>query len=94
MKEILYGRDGVRPNIPIDHASAAAEFGLVPVMKKTVSFRIVVEGQAHISALFSMTPYRWRTPREGARALALRDELDTTAEFDITLLQKQPIPAL
>ncbi len=88
LKEILYGKDNVRPNVPIDHAAAASPFGLRVEKRETVSFTVTVVGREHIAALFSMTPYRWRTPKEGALALSKLESLTTTAEIDLTLLTK------
>ena len=36
-----------------------------------------------IQALFHMTPYTWKTPKNGARRLAEREELTVTAQFRI-----------
>ena len=39
-------------------------------------------------ALFRMTPYAWKTPRDGVRRLAGLDRLDTQAGFHIHCYQR------
>lgn len=57
--------------------------GLVPVDTRRVSFEITVKGQEDIQALFSMTPYYWRTSEADKAKL---DALDTlTTEVDMLL---------
>ena len=41
-----------------------------------------------IAALFHMTPYTWKTPRDGAERLNRCQELDVTAQFRILMYQK------
>lgn len=53
-----------------------------------VSFTTTVRGQAHIAALFSMTPYYWRTPKHSHERLASLEELETEVAFDIHVYQK------
>ena len=47
-----------------------------------------LENQTDISNLFSMTPYFWRTPREGVQRLSQLEKLETAAEFRIHILKK------
>ncbi len=42
-----------------------------------------------IAALFHMTPYTWKTPRDGAARLAALDRLTVTAQFRIHIFQKE-----
>ncbi len=51
------------------------------------SFTVTVEGQAHIEALFSMTPYYWRTPRDSRDRLAALERLDTEVAFDLHIYE-------
>lgn len=89
LKKILYGEENVRDNETLDHASRAEGAGLVPIDRSTVSYKTIVEGKEHLAALFSMTPYYWRTPKSGAEALAKLDSLTVTVEVDYTVLEMQ-----
>ena len=40
-------------------------------------------------ALFRMTPYVWKTPREGVERLAEQIELGLTAEFRILVYERK-----
>lgn len=55
---------------------------------RRLTYRITVQGREHIDALFSMTPYYWRTPAEGQRRLAALEVLETEVDFDIYLFGK------
>ncbi len=50
--------------------------------------RIIVEGKENISALFSMTPYYWRTSEGDKEKLSLLDNLETEIEFEINIYKK------
>ena len=75
MKEILY--DSPRENEVADFALD----GLTFLGAEPVKHRFTLTGQAQIDALFSMTPYYYRTPETGRRRLAALDTLTVTAEF-------------
>ena len=75
MKEILY--DSPRENEVADFALD----GLTFLGAEPVKHRFTLTGQAQIDALFSMTPYYYRTPETGGRRLAALDTLTVTAEF-------------
>ncbi len=49
---------------------------------------ITVVGKGKIEALFSMTPYYWRTSREDRTKLETVEELTTELDFDIFLFRK------
>ncbi len=53
-----------------------------------VTFPIVVEGQEHIQALFSMTPYYWRTSPDGHERLKAAERLETEVSFDFHIYEK------
>ncbi|MBQ9937982.1 MAG: 50S rRNA methyltransferase, partial [Oscillospiraceae bacterium] len=53
-----------------------------------VKSKLSLENQTDISNLFSMTPYFWRTPREGVQRLSQLEKLETAAEFRIHILKK------
>lgn len=61
---------------------------LVLTMRRTVTFCVTVEGRADIDALFSMTPYYWRTSRDGQSRLAKVDVLETPVSFDFFVYTK------
>lgn len=52
-----------------------------------VRYQMAVEGAA-LGDLFQMTPYYWKTPREGAARLAALDGLDITADFRIHVFRR------
>ena len=41
-----------------------------------------------IRALFAMTPYYWKTPREGAQRLFALERLETEIAFDFLVYEK------
>ena len=62
--------------------------GLTLVDRRNARFDITVSGQDDLQALFSMTPYYWRTSREGLDRLASVTTLDTPVSFDIYVYRK------
>lgn len=50
---------------------------------------ITLGSQADIHSLFQMTPYYWKTPREGAERLAALDTLTTRISFRIHVFRRQ-----
>ena len=55
---------------------------------RNVSFTITVEEPAHIEALFSMTPYSWRTSRDGHARLKAAERLETEVSFDFHVYKR------
>ena len=55
---------------------------------RNVTFTITVNDPAHREALFSMTPYYWRTSREGHSRLATAESLTTEVSFDLHIYRK------
>ena len=55
---------------------------------RNVTFTITVTDPAHREALFSMTPYYWRTSREGHSRLAAAETLVTEVSFDLHIYEK------
>ncbi|MBE6646893.1 MAG: methyltransferase domain-containing protein [Ruminococcaceae bacterium] len=49
---------------------------------------IAVDGQDDIAALFSMTPYYWRTSESDREKLKALSSLETTIEFEINIYRK------
>lgn len=87
LKAVLYGEENIRPNVPIDHPSLAREAGYELISRESVAFEAEITEKEHIEALFSMTPYRWRSPRDGAEALLRLETITVTVDFDFTLLR-------
>jgi len=54
-----------------------------------VTDTVTVEGREAIAALFSMTPYYWRTGEADREKLSLLDRLTTEIDFDIFLYRKE-----
>lgn len=60
------------------------------LLKKTeINDRITVETQEEIAALFSMTPYYYKTSREGHERLAKLSRLETAISFTLLVYRKQ-----
>ncbi len=85
LKEFLY--DDPYLNDPRRDLPAEGD-GWTLAGTETVTDRIRVEGQAHIAALFSMTPYYWRTPKDSRERLASLEALETEIAFDIRVYRK------
>ena len=70
LKRLLYDETHVndsRRDLP------GADVPLTLSERRTVSFSMTVEGRENLDALFSMTPYYWRTSRDGQGRLAAAD---------------------
>ena len=59
-------------------------------LKKSVQVeeQIFISDRQTIADLFTMTPYFWKTPQEGAQRLLHLDKLETEISFDIYVYQK------
>ncbi len=62
--------------------------GFTLVEKITTSFDITVQGGEDLRALFSMTPYYWRTSQSGHERLAQVESLQTPVTFDFFVYKK------
>ncbi len=67
--------------------------GLVLVDKQTVRFQIEVDDAADREALFSMTPYYWRTSLAGHERLNAINSLRTAVAFDFHIYRKRTLPS-
>lgn len=81
MKQVLYAQPYENPVQQILYE------GFAQVDCVEVRDTITVPGSLTHS-LFAMTPYYWRTPRDGARRLAACDSLTTEIEFRFLVFQK------
>ena len=52
-------------------------------------YQILLEGQAVIDQLLSMTPYNWRTPESKRQSILQRERLETTVEFELRVYEKR-----
>ena len=62
--------------------------GMELVERRRVHETITVQGREMIEALFSMTPYYWRTSKSDHAKLADLDSLTTEVDFDLFLYRK------
>lgn len=83
LKEVLY------PNPYPNEEKLTPYRGLCYLEVKEVDGSIHLPDQQTISDLFQMTPYFWKTPKEGAQRLSQLAELDTTISFRIHVFRKE-----
>jgi len=82
LKEILYDR-------PYENEERVEEypgFRLLSVERVETTFTLT--DPQDIQALYHMTPYTWKTPREGAARLAAVHELTVEAQFRIHVMER------
>lgn len=82
MKEILYEKPYENP-VKRENYS-----GFVWKGSKPVRYVLSLSNSEDIMALFHMTPYAWKTPRQGVLRLAALSSLECQVGFDIHLYQK------
>lgn len=83
LKKIIYDEPVENTPLKVDGGS---DFNVI--CHENVSFSITVWGEDDILALFSMTPYFYRTPAEGAARLHQIKVLKTEVSVDFTLLRR------
>lgn len=83
MKEVLY----TAPYENEEHDTAYEGFEYLG--RKSVQRQITVEGKENIEALFSMTPYYWKTDVAGGERLRALDTLETEIKFDFLVYRKR-----
>lgn len=81
LKQVLYDRPYENPEEESPYEGFAYE-DIVPV-----EFPMALAGQA-LGDLFRMTPYFWKTPREGAQRLNALERLDVTASFRVHVFRR------
>lgn len=81
MKAVLYETPYKNPVQQIAYP------GFSPIAEREVTGRITVPA-AQLEALFAMTPYYWKTPRDGAARLAALPELTTDISFRFLVFEK------
>lgn len=82
MKEVLYDR-------PYENPVKREEYpGFVWRDVKEIRYTADFDSSADIMALFAMTPYAWKTPREGVARLEGLDRLRCQIGFDLHVYQR------
>ena len=82
LKEILY-------DTPYENPVRQVEYeGFRFLSRVPVQTRCTLVSQQEMQALFAMTPYYWKTPREGAQRLAQCSQLTTELEFDFLIYER------
>ncbi|MBQ8415575.1 MAG: methyltransferase domain-containing protein [Clostridia bacterium] len=85
LKETLYEDPYLNPG----RADLPAQMRQID--RQRLTYTINVEGEEQIAALFSMTPYYWRTSEADKQKLHGLTSLQTQVDFDIYLFRKDPI---
>ena len=85
LKELIY--DDPYLNDPRRDLPVAGD-GFTLTDTRNATFSITVTDPAHKEALFSMTPYYWRTSREGHGRLSAAPILVTEVSFDFHIYRK------
>ncbi|MEG2769910.1 MAG: 50S rRNA methyltransferase, partial [Oscillospiraceae bacterium] len=85
----LFGLKSVLYEKPYENLRKQKNYiGFKFVKMVTVEGKITLKSNEMIENLFSMTPYYWKTPEEGAKALEKCETLDTEIGFDILVYEK------
>ena len=82
LKQVLYENPYLNPG------RADLPRQMKEVERRRLSYTVTVEGQETIEALFSMTPYYWRTSEADRIKLQNIDILQTELDFDIFIYKK------
>ncbi len=83
LKRVLYEtpyQNQPRADLPVS---------MKPIAREELTFQTEICGQADIDALFSMTPYYFRTSRSDRAKLAALETLTTELSFDIFCYRKE-----
>ncbi len=82
LKQVLY-------DVPYKNAVKTESYdGFELVKTECVAASFVLDNAEHIQALFHMTPYTWKTPKEGVQKLQALTRLDVTASFRVLVYKK------
>ncbi len=88
-RHLLGLKRAIYDDVHINTERADLPVGMELIERVTVEDEICVEGAQMIAALFSMTPYYWRTPRAAAEKLAALERLETEISFDFMVYRKK-----
>lgn len=83
LKEVLYDKPYPNEEKETPYQGFAYE-NIIPL-----DFTMELTCQAHIQALFAMTPYCWKTPKSGMDRLAEKQQLTVRASFKIHVFRKE-----
>ena len=82
MKEVLYAR-------PYENAVRREDYpGFRWLEALPLRFSIRLDSPQDIMALFGMTPYAWKTPKDGVERLSALETLDVQIGFDIHVYRR------
>ncbi len=87
-KHLLGLKRAIYDEVYVNEARADLPCSLELIEARTVEDEITVQGRERIAALFSMTPYYWRTPRAAAERLTQLETLTTEISFDFKVYRK------
>lgn len=83
MKQVLYQQ-------PYENPVKQEEYsGFVWRAVREIRYTVNLKSGGDIMALFSMTPYAWKTPKEGVARLKGLNQLDCEIGFDLHLYQRE-----
>ena len=85
LKQVIYDNaylNDARKDLPTEEFFEPAE-------RRNRSFDITVEGREDIEALFSMTPFYWRTPSSDKAKLSVLNTLSTRVSFDYYIYKRK-----
>ena len=82
LKEVIYDNPYLNPG------RADLPTAMQLIERRRLRYSVTVCGKEQIAALFSMTPYYWRTSEADREKLEPLDELTTEVDFDIYLYRK------
>lgn len=83
MKQFLYEKPYENP------VKSETYSGFVWQEVHEVRYQLHLDDPADVAALFQMTPYAWKTPRESVARLKTLDKLTTQVGFDIHLYRRE-----
>jgi len=83
LKQVLYEK----PYLNEEKLTPYPGFSYVEVRRVEDTIRL--QDKEHIRALLQMTPYAWKTPKEGVARLLALEELETEIAFDVHVFRKE-----
>ena len=85
----LFGLKSVLYDTPYLNTPESDELrGFELISREKIAYRLTLDTKEEINSLFMMTPYAYRSPREGRERLALLDTLTTEIEFYLFVYKK------
>jgi len=84
IKEVVYDKlkmDYYRPTGDIKD-------GYIHKKLENIKYKVKIETNEDIKSLFDMTPYRWKSPKDGVERLFKLEELEITVDVNIDVFEK------